>query len=145
MRRALSLARITVFRRSVGCEYRLSMQMAARCADGGEARGGCLGLVFAWNERNRGRTVRRFTPRAAEELSELQEASLKYSGFPALARPLRRRAVRRAGLLDGEREVLIMAQERDDLVYLAKLAEQAERFDEMVERRRWTHIRRAAA
>ena len=32
-----------------------------------------------------------------------------------------------------------MAQERDDLVYLAKLAEQAERFDEMVERRRWTH------
>ena len=40
---------------------------------------------------------------------------------------------------------LIMAQERDDLVYLAKLAEQAERFDEMVERRRWTHIRRAAA
>ncbi len=30
-----------------------------------------------------------------------------------------------------------MAQERDDLVYLAKLAEQAERFDEMVERRRW--------
>ena len=31
-----------------------------------------------------------------------------------------------------------MAQERDDLVYLAKLAEQAERFDEMVERRRWT-------
>ena len=26
-----------------------------------------------------------------------------------------------------------MAQERDDLVYLAKLAEQAERFDEMVE------------
>ena len=37
-----------------------------------------------------------------------------------------------------------MAQERDDLVYLAKLAEQAERFDEMVERRRWTHIRRAA-
>ena len=27
-----------------------------------------------------------------------------------------------------------MAQERDDLVYLAKLAEQAERFDEMVER-----------
>ena len=25
-----------------------------------------------------------------------------------------------------------MAQERDDLVYLAKLAEQAERFDEMV-------------
>ena len=49
------------------------------------------------------------------------------------------------GLLDGERERLIMAQERDDLVYLAKLAEQAERFDEMVERRRWTHIRRAAA
>ena len=40
---------------------------------------------------------------------------------------------------------LIMAQERDDLVYLAKLAEQAERFDEMVERRRWTHMRRAAA
>ena len=40
---------------------------------------------------------------------------------------------------------MIMAQERDDLVYLAKLAEQAERFDEMVERRRWTHIRRAAA
>ena len=38
-----------------------------------------------------------------------------------------------------------MAQERDDLVYLAKLAEQAERFDEMVERRRCTHIRRAAA
>ena len=38
-----------------------------------------------------------------------------------------------------------MAQERDDLVYLAKLAEQAERFDEMVERRRWTHSRRAAA
>ncbi len=33
-----------------------------------------------------------------------------------------------------------MAQERDDLVYLAKLAEQAERFDEMVERRRWTHM-----
>ena len=32
-----------------------------------------------------------------------------------------------------------MAQERDDLVYLAKLAEQAERFDEMVERRRCTH------
>ena len=30
-----------------------------------------------------------------------------------------------------------MAQERDDLVYLAKLAEQAERFDEMVERRRY--------
>ena len=29
-----------------------------------------------------------------------------------------------------------MAQERDDLVYLAKLAEQAERFDEMVRRRR---------
>jgi hypothetical protein len=27
-----------------------------------------------------------------------------------------------------------MAQERDDLVYLAKLAEQAERFDEMVRR-----------
>ena len=42
-------------------------------------------------------------------------------------------------------ERLIMAQERDDLVYLAKLAEQAERFDEMVERRRCTHIRRAAA
>ena len=38
-----------------------------------------------------------------------------------------------------------MAQERDDLVYLAKLAEQAERFDEMVERRRCTPIRRAAA
>ena len=38
-----------------------------------------------------------------------------------------------------------MAQERDDLVHLAKLAEQAERFDEMVERRRCTHIRRAAA
>ena len=36
-----------------------------------------------------------------------------------------------------------MAQERDDLVYLAKLAEQAERFDEMVERRRWTHGVRA--
>ena len=53
--------------------------------------------------------------------------------------------VRRAGHLDGERKRLIMAQERDDLVYLAKLAEQAERFDEMVERRRWTHIRRAAA
>ena len=53
--------------------------------------------------------------------------------------------VRERGLLDGEREVLIMAQERDDLVYLAKLAEQAERFDEMVERRRCTHIRRAAA
>ena len=35
-----------------------------------------------------------------------------------------------------------MAQERDDLVYLAKLAEQAERFDEMVERRRWTHSTR---
>ena len=33
-----------------------------------------------------------------------------------------------------------MAQERDDLVYLAKLAEQAERFDEMVERRRCTHM-----
>ena len=49
------------------------------------------------------------------------------------------------GLLDGERERLIMAQERDDLVYLAKLAEQAERFDEMVERRRCTHMRRAAA
>ena len=44
------------------------------------------------------------------------------------------------GLLDGERKRLIMAQERDDLVYLAKLAEQAERFDEMVERRRWTHM-----
>ena len=29
-----------------------------------------------------------------------------------------------------------MAQERDDLVYLAKLAEQAERFDEMARRRR---------
>ena len=29
-----------------------------------------------------------------------------------------------------------MAQERDDLVYLAKLAEQAERFDEMVDVRR---------
>ena len=29
-----------------------------------------------------------------------------------------------------------MAQDRDDLVYLAKLAEQAERFDEMAERRR---------
>ena len=27
-----------------------------------------------------------------------------------------------------------MAKERDDLVYLAKLAEQAERFDEMVPR-----------
>ena len=38
-----------------------------------------------------------------------------------------------------------MAQERDDLVYLAKLAEQAERFDEMVERRRCPHMRRAAA
>ena len=38
-----------------------------------------------------------------------------------------------------------MAQERDDLVYLAKLAEQAERFDEMVEHRRCTHMRRAAA
>ena len=50
------------------------------------------------------------------------------------ARTIRRRAGR-----------LIMAQERDDLVYLAKLAEQAERFDEMVERRRWTHMRRAAA
>ena len=37
-----------------------------------------------------------------------------------------------------------MAQERDDLVYLAKLAEQAERFDEMVERRRFD-IRRGAA
>ena len=29
-----------------------------------------------------------------------------------------------------------MAQDRDDLVYLAKLAEQAERFDEMARRRR---------
>ena len=35
-----------------------------------------------------------------------------------------------------------MAQERDDLVYLAKLAEQAERFDEMVERRRCTYATR---
>ena len=35
------------------------------------------------------------------------------------------------GLLDGERKRLIMAQERDDLVYLAKLAEQAERFDRL--------------
>ena len=57
----------------------------------------------------------------------------KYSGF--LAQKLRRSRAcdvsartirRRAGRL-------IMAQERDDLVYLAKLAEQAERFDEMVE------------
>ena len=38
-----------------------------------------------------------------------------------------------------------MAQERDDLVYLAKLAEQAERFDEMVERRRCTHMRAETA
>ena len=141
----LSLARITVFRRSVGCEYRLSMQMAARCADGGEARGGCLGLVFAWNERNCGRTVRRFTRHAADELSELQEASLKYSGFLLSIKEAAALAIRQAGLLDGRAGRLIMAQERDDLVYLAKLAEQAERFDEMVERRRCTHIRRAAA
>ena len=104
-------------------------------------------LGFAWNERNCGRTVRRFTRHAAaDELYELQEASLKYSGFSsqqreeaaALARPPSGTFRRRAG-------VLIMAQERDDLVYLAKLAEQAERFDEMVERRRCTHMRRAAA
>ena len=103
-------------------------------------------LVFAWNERNCGRTVRRFTRHAAaDELSELQEASLNIRVFSPRVLRSARDAVRRAGLLDGERDVLIMAQERDDLVYLAKLAEQAERFDEMVERRRCTHMRRAAA
>ena len=104
-------------------------------------------LGFAWNERNCGRTVRRFTRHAAaDELSEPQEASLKYSGFSLLAQEAAALCDRPpSGTFRGRAGGLIMAQERDDLVYLAKLAEQAERFDEMVERRRCTHMRRAAA
>ena len=35
----------------------------------------CNLLLCAWNRGNRARTVRRFTSHAADELSELQEAS----------------------------------------------------------------------
>ena len=113
----------------------------------GEAAKASLFAWVCWNERNCGRTVRRFTRHAAaDELSEPQEASLKYSGFSLLAQEAAALCDRPpSGTFRGRAGGLIMAQERDDLVYLAKLAEQAERFDEMVERRRCTHMRRAAA
>ena len=134
-----------MLRRCVSIVYATAAHTIGAAGEAAKASRPLFLLGFAWNERNCGRTVRRFTRHAAaDELSELQEASLKYSGFSrnkdgaceqSSARgDFRRRAGR-----------LIMAQERDDLVYLAKLAEQAERFDEMVERRRCTHMRRAAA
>ena len=91
------------------------------------------------------RTVRRFTRHAADELSEPQEASLKYSGFllsTAAQDLLRAPATRLRDDDEGQQttggtpRTVKMAQDRDDLVYLAKLAEQAERFDEMARRRR---------
>ena len=102
-------------------------------------------LLLGTQRNNHNRTVRRFTRHAADELSELQEASLKNSGFPG--RQPKTFSARRP-LLDvrdddegqqttgGTPRTVKMAQERDDLVYLAKLAEQAERFDEMARRRR---------
>ena len=40
-----------------------------------DGEGGCLALCLAWNRKHCGRTVRRFTCHAADELSQLQEAS----------------------------------------------------------------------
>ena len=57
------------------------MQMAAHSSAAGEARAALFCFVCLEPERNRGRTVRRFTRHAAHELPELQEASLKIFGF----------------------------------------------------------------
>ena len=125
--------------------YRISMQDGrTRRRRRGEAAAS-FALCFTLRRNNRVRTVRRFTRHAADELSELQEASLKNSGFPGR---LPKTFSARRPLLDvrdddegqqttgGTPRTVKMAQERDDLVYLAKLAEQAERFDEMARRRR---------
>ena len=140
MRRALSFGRIAVVDAAA---YRLSMQLRRNTVGAaGEAASlqfvaVCLAGEIA-AEPSEDSSVMPVT-----NCLSYRRRPKKIHGFSPHKRP--RLLVRRAGHLDGERDRLIMAQERDDLVYLAKLAEQAERFDEMVERRRWTHIRRGAA
>ena len=105
-----------------------------------------LYALLLWNRRNRGRTVIRFTRRAADELYRVIGGVPKISGFSqqlaqdhyAARRPLLdvRDDDEGQQTTGGTPRTVKMAQERDDLVYLAKLAEQAERFDEMARRRR---------
>ena len=121
------------------------MQDGRTAGAAGEAASSSYALcLLLWNRRNRGRTVRRFTRHAADELYRRDIGGApKNIGFL----PAQPGFCCRASLLDrdddegqqttgGTPRTVKMAQERDDLVYLAKLAEQAERFDEMARRRR---------
>ena len=90
--------------------YRISMQDGrTRRRRRGEAAAS-FALCFTLRRNNRVRTVRRFTRHAADELSELQEASLKNSGFPGRlpktfsAPALTRRPRRRRGSTDDGRD-----------------------------------------
>ena len=114
--------------------------------DGGELPWPLLFCLLGPEKHNRGRQNSQKIHASCRRRTVLSyRSATKIFGFPPGSQ--RHYAARRP-LLDvrdddegqqttgGTPRTVKMAQERDDLVYLAKLAEQAERFDEMARRRR---------